>query len=60
MTPAQQLALQMAMHLDALSEDELLALEDAIMAEKKRRWSQRRQPPLVEDLRKSITKEPRQ
>jgi hypothetical protein len=50
MTLAQRLALQLAMHLDALSDDELNALEDAITAERKRRWSQKHKPTLIWDL----------
>jgi hypothetical protein len=50
MTLAQRLALQLAMHLDALSDDELNALEDAITAERKRRLPQKHKPTLIWDL----------
>jgi hypothetical protein len=50
MTPVQQLALQLAMHLDALSDAELMALQDAITAERKRRLPQKRKPTLIWDL----------
>lgn len=50
MTPAQQLALQLAMHLDALSDVELIALQDAITAERTRRRPQKRKPTLIWDL----------
>jgi hypothetical protein len=38
------------MHLDALSDDELIALQDAITAERKRRRAQKRKPTLIWDL----------
>jgi hypothetical protein len=50
MTPAQQLALQLAMHLDALSDAELMALQDAITAERTRRRRQKHKPTLIWDL----------
>jgi hypothetical protein len=50
MTPAQQLALQLALHLDTLSNAELMALQDAITAERTRRRAQKRKPTLIWDL----------
>jgi hypothetical protein len=50
MTPAQSLAQQLAMHLDALSDAELMALQDAITAERTRRRRQKRKPTMIWDL----------
>jgi hypothetical protein len=50
MTTAQKLALQLAMHLDALSDAELAALEDAIKAERKLRLKKKRKPTLIWEL----------
>jgi hypothetical protein len=50
MSPAQQLALHLAMHLDALSDAELMALQEAITAERKRRQPQKGKPTMIWDL----------
>jgi hypothetical protein len=43
-----------ASELEALSDDELFALEDLVDAEKRRRWELRRPRTFVEDIRAGL------